>query len=602
MARPEKWDRARLLDLLRRKKLACVLSGEADEERAEGDCPNCGRAGKFTLSISTGKWSCASCGAAGGIPQLRAALGDTSIVEHVGCVPGASGAAGSPPPTLADVRAWTETLRGKTREATRARIWLHQVRRIPEEAIDEFHVGLLQHDGAWWLAFPYLEADAVRQVKLRSVSPEPKAYRRLLGGAAGLYGESAIDGESDVYLVGSEMDRLAACAYGIRPVAAASLGSGGWPKDWTPKLAGAKRIFLAYNSDPKGDHGATMVAEKLGRARCRRLRLPKRDFEECLACEVPREAIEESIKNAEPMIEAKILSIASVGEDIIRDSEALVGAPLASANLTKLVAGARNGELWAITGDSGGGKSTWMLDQAYADAERGETGLVCPFEQRPNDCVRKWGSQEIHKMWHFASESERRIAVGRLSHLRLYLLDHYGKINPNTFEEAVRYAKEELGATRLYIDHLHFMWPIQDPQREVAELGAAVEKIKDWTSKLNVVTFLVIQPKKVEGREMGMQDLRGAAQLFQTPDVICIVDRLRKPTKAMGRLRIVKCRHEAGTEGAVYQGFDRDSQHFFDMSDADVNAALGRKPTKKEKPHQEELGGGAEDDDGGSPF
>lgn len=611
MERRERWDRQRILDLLRSKGMEWRTASSPSGDMAITDCQTCGGKRSLEIDLETGSWSCGSCKAVGGLAQLRTQLGETAIVESIsGAARGAGVTSASDVlanPTMEDVRRAVDALWGKGKDASRARIWLQQVRQIPEETLREFQVGLVALRDANWISIPYIVAGEVRNVKLRSLPPAAKAYRRLMGGPADLFGAEAIDGESDVYLVGSELDRMAASAYGIRPVASASLGSGSWPKDWTPKLAGAKRVFLCYPSDAAGDHGATMVAEKLGRLRCRRVRLPKRDFGECLASGVLLETIDACIKNAEAMIEAKIVTVGTVADSILHDSESLVGAPLASDALTRLVAGARLGELWVISGRSGEGKSTWVLDQAYSEAQRGHTGFVCPFEQRPADCVRKWGSQELGKRWHFAAESERRLAIGRLGPLPLYLLDHYGSINPSVFEEALRYAVEELGATRIYLDHLHYMWPIRDAEHEIAEIGSAVETIKGWTSKLNVVTFLVIQPGKVKGRELDIEDLRGAAKLHQTPDVIGIVDRLRKPKKPMARIRIVKCRHEAGTEGVVYQGFDREAQHYFDMSDADINAALGRGGAKKEKQGQAELGlddGQYEGprDDGGSAF
>lgn len=75
------------------------------------------------------------------------------------------------------------------------------------------------------------------------------------------------------------------------------------------------------------------------------------------------------------------------------------------------------------------------------------------------------------------------------------------------------------------------------------------------------VTWLVVQPGKTKGL-VTIDDLRGSAELQQTPDTVIVVRRDRVNKSDTTRLVVEKCRFEGGREGIAVLGFDREAQSY----------------------------------------
>ena len=82
-------------------------------------------------------------------------------------------------------------------------------------------------------------------------------------------------------------------------------GGGGNKQRWIESdyedLLRFEKIYLVLDDDEQGDLAAEEIARRLGRHRCLRVRLPKKDANECLMCGVPREEIAAAIDSAESL-------------------------------------------------------------------------------------------------------------------------------------------------------------------------------------------------------------------------------------------------------------------------------------------------------------
>ena len=107
------------------------------------------------------------------------------------------------------------------------------------------------------------------------------------------------------YITEGEIDALSMYDYGYPAFSPPYGGGGGNKQQWVENeyenLLQFERIYLVYDNDEQGDEGAGEVARRLGRHRCLRVRLPKKDANECLACGVPREDIAAAIESAESL-------------------------------------------------------------------------------------------------------------------------------------------------------------------------------------------------------------------------------------------------------------------------------------------------------------
>ena len=539
------------------------------------DCPFCGKANHLYMRAADGVWSCKVCARAGNLHQMRQELGDGLAVSHLQhATPAVPSAPVSRPksdlPTRDEWERAVNALWSADIGAAVALDYLMGERQLTADVIRDARLGLVSRWGKPWIGIPFLGKDGgVLSLKLRSAPPAPKTFARVEGAPSLLYGAETLAGASEVVLTEGEMDVLAMRAYGYSAVASTSLGARGWAKEWGHSLSKATTILLAYDQDEEGDAGAVAVAQTLGTSRCLRVRLPHKDAGDCLRLGVGVDVIRDALLSAEPVTGPRVRHLASFSAEALHDAESGKGDPTPWTGLTNLLGGIRRGDLHIVTGRTGEGKSTWAINLAYRRADAGSPVLLFPAEQRPADVFRKVAAACIVGSWFDASDWARQSAAEMISRLPLYCIAHYGRVDPDELHDAIRYAVQRLFVRDVILDHLHFFWPIRGGDGERGDIGDAVRAIKVWAQELGVTIWLVVQPAKTKG-PVGIDDLRGSAELQQTPDTVIVVRRDRASLTDSTKLAVEKCRFEGGREGVVTLLFDRLSQSYSESIPSNV--------------------------------
>jgi len=117
-----------------------------------------------------------------------------------------------------------------------------------------------------------------------------------------LFGWQVIDRESrEVVLTEGEIDALTSFDYG-RPALSLPFGGGkGAKHQWIEaeydRLAQFEVIHLALDNDQEGEIAADVIANRLGRHRCRRVRLPHKDLNACKVAGVTAEEINAAFRS-----------------------------------------------------------------------------------------------------------------------------------------------------------------------------------------------------------------------------------------------------------------------------------------------------------------
>jgi twinkle protein len=541
------------------------------------DCCFCGKANHLYIAAETGLFSCKVCGRAGNLYQMRQELGDVLAVTHLQhAAPRAASAPVSRPkgdlPSREDWAKAEGALWAEEPDAQRARKHLLEDRKLSESTVREARIGLLSRWGKAWIAIPYIRKGELASVKMRSIPPDAKAFARVEGAPSLLYGAETLTGKEEIVLVEGELDVLAMREYGQTAVASTSLGARGWAKEWNAALESAKTILLAYDQDEEGEAGAVSLAQKLGTARCLRVRLPRKDVGDCLRDLIPGDVINAALRDAAPVTGPRVRPLAEFASSALNDAASGRGETTPWEGLTNLIGGIRRGDLNIITGKTGEGKSTWLVNLAYKRSQDGKPTLFFPSEQRPADVFRKVAASIIGGSWFDATGEQRTDATDKIAGLPLYVIDHRGEVDPEELHAALHYAVTRLMVQDVMLDHLHFFWPIRGGDSERTDIGTAVKTTKTWAQDLGITIWLVVQPGKVKG-EVTVDDLRGSAELQQTPDLVIVVRRDRKSVADQTVLAVEKCRHEAGKEGKARLIFDRASQSYSDPAPGHVIAA-----------------------------
>ena len=275
--------------------------------RVRSRCPFC-PADKAGDSLSAdpdgGGWLCHRCGETGNVFTLRRRLrGASSVKPPAGAV--AEPEEGKVVPEEAVAR-----LEAGLAASPRARAWLEGNRRIPEAAWREARLGFDPALGGGAVAIPYFLGGRCVGVKYRRLEDgaDPK-YLREPGCVLPLYGQDSLEGKfGKAVVVEGELDRITLLLYGCpHPVVSLPDGASAGLKDAARQaLVPFDELVLAHDSDEAGDKGALKMSGEVGRFRCRRARLPRKDANDCLKAGVPAADVLAAIDGAAPLAESSV--------------------------------------------------------------------------------------------------------------------------------------------------------------------------------------------------------------------------------------------------------------------------------------------------------
>jgi twinkle protein len=118
-----------------------------------------------------------------------------------------------------------------------------------------------------------------------------------------LFGWQAIDPNArELVITEGEIDAMTMFDYGFPAVSVPFGGGRGAKQAWIEndfeRLLRFETIYIALDMDSEGDAAADEIANRLGRHRCRRVRLPKKDANECAKAGIPADEIRRAIEGA----------------------------------------------------------------------------------------------------------------------------------------------------------------------------------------------------------------------------------------------------------------------------------------------------------------
>jgi archaellum biogenesis ATPase FlaH len=468
-------------------------------------------------------------------------------------------------------------------DAAAVRSYLFDVRRITEEAARHWGLGALvvrASDGRAldrYLTVPVRDArgNAVN-VRFRTVPGDclrcdgkgckrckegkvKKAYLRCPDRPTTLYGVETLraDKARPVYVTEGELDVVSLWQLGVRDnVVSGTAGAGTWQDDWLDALEPYRNIVLCYDADDAGERGAKNVADRLGRYRCSRAILPRKDAGECVADQVPVSEVMAALDNARNMVGVQLRSVDHYANDIealIQTPASLVGLPSGSQRLDKCIAGIRPG-LIIVTGDTGSGKTTFTSWLALEQARRGVPVLLTSFEQSPIGTIQKLLRAQVGGDFAKVSADERARAMHELGQMPITLVDHYGRMKREEISEAIRYAVRRLDTRVIVVDHLGF---VSDPdaQDERRDIEETVRSLALLGVQENVAIVLICHPNRMaaqQQRRITMKDLKGASAIEQDAHLVLVVERqpIERRAHPSTAIHVDKCRSEFGLPGS----------------------------------------------------
>lgn len=433
-------------------------------------------------------------------------------------------------------------------------------RRLPESAVRKWKLGAYQSpDGLWWVTIPLLDSHSGAVVNMKfcrvpvadGTRRKPK-YFNCPGRPLPLFGARALSNDlgAPVIVVEGELDVVAMYAYGWeQSVVSGTSGAGSFADDWLDVLEPYERFVLFLDDDEKGDEGAELLQEKLGKDRCERARPPTKDASEAWATEVPESVVRAAIERAKPASGMEVKRAGSyideIEDEIAGRKSSMFGISTGSERLDTLFSGWTPG-LNVVTGPSGTGKTTlctWAMRNA---AQAGVPTLITSFEQQPKRSDQKLLRMSLRGDFLKHTEAERRAAAATLQRLPLWHVDHYGTATVADVIQTIRYHRRRNGVKLVLVDHLGFLIDSsKDDERR--QIDHAIRQLTIVGRSDDIAIVLIAHPDKSHrkdgGRRVRIGDLKGASSIEQdaelglvlerdsrikVPHCVAIVDKLRK--------------------------------------------------------------------------
>ena len=395
-------------------------------------------------------------------------------------------------------------------------------RKITEETAEKFGYGVAAWKGKKVQVAPYYDADGklvAQHIRTRDKSfpwiGSPNlalpfgATRFPRSGKMIVVTEGEIDALSMSQVTGNKW-----------PVVSIGCGAGAQTRKYIAQhrayFQNFEKVVLMFDMDEPGRTAAREAAEVIGRS-AHIADLPLKDANEMLKAGRVEELVN-AMWRATPhrpdgMVEAK-----SLKDKVLEGPQAGLSYPWPT--ITKLTYGIRTGELIAIGGGTGSGKTTWLLELTKHLAGHHQKAVGCFFlEQPPVETATRlagligktkfhvrgeWTEDDLAKAW----EKFEGLAP-------IHLYDSFGATSYEDVEERIRFLAEVEGVKYFILDHLTaLVAAAEDDERTalegiMASLAALVKELDICIWFVSHLTTPDGTPHE-EGGRVFLRHLRGS--------------------------------------------------------------------------------------------
>src|SRR4029077_17978857 len=397
--------------------------------------------------------------------------------------------------------------------------YLTTQRKLSAEAIRVYRVG---EDGRT-IVFPSLLLDGelafVKHLAIDRTSEGKKNTRVEPGCEPVLFGWQAINPEArEVTITEGEIDALTAFDYGW-PALSVPFGGGrgakqAWIESEFERLARFEVIYLALDMDAEGEAAADEIANRLGRHRCGRVILPRKDLNDCLKAGMSAAQIRQCFEAARSLDPPELERAGAYADAVVNlfwpanGHEPGYRLPWRRAG-DRLVF--RPGELTLWTGATGMGKSQILSNAIVAIGEQGARVCLASLEMAPGQSLRRMVKQagNVDR----PTENFIREVVGWLD-TWLWVFGLVGKTAVSRIIEVFEYARCRYGCDVFAIDSLMRLG-VGSEDYEGQE--KAVFELVSWAVAKGVHIHLVAHARK-SARPAGhavpdVEDVKGTSEI-----------------------------------------------------------------------------------------
>ena len=335
----------------------------------------------------------------------------------------------------------------------------------------------------------------------------------------------------ELVLTEGEIDALSWAAYGYPAMSVPYGGGKGAKQKWIEsefdRLERFERIYLSMDMDQPGDEAASEIAGRLGRHRCLRVFLPKKDANDCLVSGIEKAAMDAAIRSAKNLDPEGLLRPSDYETSVINlfwpSHEDRAGYTVPYGKLADKLH-FRPAEVTLWSGASGAGKSQILSDCIPHWVKHGSRIALASLEMKGEQTLRRMAKQTggvdrptadyIQKILSFLDSG-------------LLLYERVGKAGVPALLEVFDYARAKYGCDQFIIDSLMRLGIAGD---DYTGQEKAVFQLVDWAIANSVHLHLVAHARKSEKGQGApeTEDIKGAMEIGANAFNIVTVWRNRK--------------------------------------------------------------------------
>nr|WP_139412370.1 toprim domain-containing protein [Bartonella mastomydis] len=319
-----------------------------------------------------------------------------------------------------------------------------------------------------------------------------------------------------IVITEGEIDALSLAAYGYPAVSVPFGGGKGGKHNWIENefdhLEAFETIFLATDMDQPGEEAAREIANRLGRHRCYRVRLPRKDANECLTAGIDAATIKAAFTSAKSFAPEGLRRASDYKDQVIGlfwpEPEKHLGYTVPYPKLKDKLH-FRPAELTLWSGASGAGKSQLLSDCIPHWIAQNSRLCLASLEMKGEQSLRRLTKQTG------GLEKPTKETIERILHFLddgLILYEHVGKSSVDTLLDVFDYCRARYGCDQFIIDSLMRLGIASD---DYAGQEQAVYKMVDWAVLNTVHIHLVAHARKggLDKDIPGTEDIKGASEI-----------------------------------------------------------------------------------------
>ena len=398
-----------------------------------------------------------------------------------------------------------------------------------------------------------------------------------------LFGWQAVPANARaIAITEGEIDAMTLHQFGIYALSIPFGGGKGEKQRWIeyefPHLERFDEIFLCLDQDDEGKAAALEIIERLGRHRCRVVKLPHKDANECLQQGVTMEALAACFVQARTMDPEELKNARDYVDDVIAEFYPSDDMPCGMLLPWQKAGGSiafRKAEVTVWTGINGHGKSQLLGHALIHGMNWSERCCIASMEMPAR--------RTLHRMVRqITGLAQPSIPFIRAAHDwlgdKLWLFAVVGTAKADRIIEVFRYARQRYGITQFVVDSLA---KCGIPEDDYNGQKAFVERLVDFCHEHECHVHLVAHARKGqdENQAPGKLDVKGTGALTDMVDNVVTVWRNKRKEKMLedttdlsetpeetaarpDAALIVSKQRNGEWEGQINLWFDRDSLQY----------------------------------------